>query len=284
MFDSQYQMVKTDFEDGVLRVTLNRPDKKNAMNPTLHEEMREVMAEAKEEAQNPKGDLRVMVLTGAGDSFCAGQDLEETFLDAADNPYQKYVNSERSWEWGRNLRMFPAPTIAAVNGWCFGGGFRLMCSCDIAIASENARFGLSEVNFGILPAGGTTKISSSKLSERDFLYLSLTGDDISAEEADKMRLVNWTVPHDELYDEVDEIVEKITDLNPLAVRFAKQVYLSEQEGMTTDTARDYEIAKNLQLRNLTNQEDMKAIQAFGEDRFRPGLGTYSEEDIEEFEE
>jgi trans-feruloyl-CoA hydratase/vanillin synthase len=279
MFESEYQTVKTDYEDGVLEITLNRPDTKNAMNPTLHEEMGEVMAKAKQEAIDPNGDLRVLVLTGAGDSFCAGQDLEETFLESKEDPYEGYQKSKISWEWGKALKTLPAPTIAKVNGWTFGGGFRVLCSCDIAIASEEARFGLSEVNFGIFPAGGSTKLPSDMLSPRDFLYLSLTGNDISAEEADKMRLVNWVVPHEELDEEVDEIVEKILDLNPLSVRFAKEVYLQEQEGMTMDTARDYEIAKNMQLRQLTDQEDMDAIEAFGEGRFRPGLGTYTEEDL-----
>jgi enoyl-CoA hydratase/carnithine racemase len=121
------------------------------------------------------------------------------------------------------------------------------------------------------------------LAPRDFLYLSLTGEDIGAQEADKMRLVNRVVPHDELDEEVDELVETILDLNPMAVMFAKRAYLQEQEGMSMDTARDYEIAKNMQLRQFTDQEDMQAIQAFGEGRFRPGLGTYSNEDIEDLE-
>lgn len=284
MLEEDLETVKTEYEDGELTITFDREEKKNAMNPLLHEEMCKVMSQAKEMAINPEHDLRVLVLTGAGDSFCAGQDLEETFYESKDNPLEKFYKTGSSWEWGRMLKKFPIPTIAAVNGWCFGGGFRVMCSCDLAIASENARFGLSEVNFGIAPAGGTTKIASDKLSERDFLYLSLTGEDIGAEEADKMRLVNWVVPHEELSAEVGELVETIKDLNPLAVRFAKRLYLQEQEGMTIDTAQDYEIAKNQQLRSITNQEDMKAIQAFEKGRFRPGVETYSQEDIEDIDE
>ena len=278
----EFDTVTVDSADGITTVTLNRPEKKNAMSPKLHEEMCEVIAAAKRDALDPEGGTRALVLTGAGDSFCAGQDLEETFLDFEDDPWGAKRTTDLAMEWGRALWEFPSPTIAAVNGWVFGAGVRVLCSCDMAIASDKARFGLSEVNWGIFPAGGSTYVPSLVLGRRDLLYLSLSGEDIDAETADKMRLINKVVPHGELEAEVQELAGTISEINPLAVRYAKEAYLNQQQSdMSYDAAIDYELAKVGQLRQLQDAEDLRAVEAFRMGRFRPGLGSYDEEDIED---
>lgn len=275
------ETIVVEYDGPITTITLNRPERKNAMNPTLHEEMIEAVTELTEDALDPDGGTEVLVLTGAGDSFCAGQDLEESFLEQEGDPYAAKLRREISGEWAHDLFNFPRPTIAAVNGWCFGGGFRVCCMCDLAYASENATFGLSEVNFGILPAGGTTRMASYTLAPRDFKYLSYTGEPIDAEEADKMRLVNDVVPHDELMDEVYGVAETITEKNTLAVQFAKEVHLTEfRQGITSFLdARDYESAKNRELSQLQDAENMRAIEAFKAGKFRPGLEGYDEEDL-----
>src|SRR2546425_7697048 len=122
-----YETILVDRQDSVVTVTLNRPKKKNAMNPALHNEMVELLTELKFDK-----DLRVLIITGAGDSFSAGEDLKEFFYDQTDRmQFERLL--EKSLEWRvRILRSFPVPTIAAINGFCFGGAFSIVSGCDIA--------------------------------------------------------------------------------------------------------------------------------------------------------
>jgi len=134
---------------GVTLLTFNRPDQRNAMNPQLHEDMTAALDELWYD-----DDTHVLVLTGEGTAFSAGMDLKQSFLDLQDKPkeYERMLKQAVEWR-GRTLRLFPKPTIAMVNGFCFGGGFTQLIACDFAFAAEDAQFGLSEVNWGILPAG-----------------------------------------------------------------------------------------------------------------------------------
>ena len=138
-----YKTICAEFDDGVCLLTLDRPDKRNAMNPVLGEEI----TDALEKLRNDKR-CRVLVITGAGESFCAGMDLKEFNIDLQDKPAE-YDRAHRvAVEWrGRTLRLFPKPTIAMVNGHCFGGAFTIVEGCDLAVAAEDAKMGLSEINF-----------------------------------------------------------------------------------------------------------------------------------------
>ena len=145
----RWQTVDVQVDDGIAWVTLNRPDKRNAMNPRLNAEMLEVL-----EAIDADDAAGVLVLTGAGDSFSAGMDLKEYFREvdeAPDHVQRKVRRDSMGWQW-RLLRNYPKPTIAMVNGWCFGGAFTPLVSCDLAIAADDATFGLSEVNGASRPA------------------------------------------------------------------------------------------------------------------------------------
>ena len=138
-----FETVKVDFEDGIGWVTLNRPDKRNAMSPTLNREMMEVL-----DALEFDDRAKVLVLTGAGEAFTAGMDLKEYFREVQGQPPAKVAAVRRAaaaWQW-RKLMYYGKPTIAMVNGWCFGG--------DLAFCADEAQFGLSEINWGILPGGG----------------------------------------------------------------------------------------------------------------------------------
>src|SRR5215813_11668026 len=123
--------------DGVALVRLNRPEKKNAMNPQMHEDMTPVLEDLRYD-----DDARVLVITGASDAFCAGMDLKEVFHALKDQPalYDRVVRLATEWR-GRTLRYFPKPTIGMVNGYCFGGAFSIVEGCDLAIAAEEATFG-----------------------------------------------------------------------------------------------------------------------------------------------
>ena len=140
---------------------------------------------------------QVVVLTGAGDSFSAGMDLKEFFRDNdhLSPPERAHIYPhQRGSGSGASSMFYPKPTIAMVNGWCFGGAFTPLVSCDLAIAAEEATFGLSEINWGIIPAGVVTKAVSQVMSQRDCLYYIMTGETFDGRKAAAMSLVNEAVP------------------------------------------------------------------------------------------
>jgi trans-feruloyl-CoA hydratase/vanillin synthase len=127
-----WKTVRVDFEDGVAWVTLNRPEKRNCMNPTLNSEMHEVLDYLETDDR-----CGVLVLTGAGESFSAGMDLKEYFRETEAKGHMAIRKAQRaSYGWFRRLRWFEKPTIAMVNGWCFGGAFGPLFSCDLAVAAD----------------------------------------------------------------------------------------------------------------------------------------------------
>ena len=147
-------LVRVEFDQGVAWVTMNRPDKRNAISPRLAAEMVEVL-----DALETDSRCGVLVLTGAGEAFSAGMDLKEYFRETdhlTPDERARIFRVNAQWQW-RRLRFYPKPTIAMVNGWCFGGAFTPMIACDLAVAAESAVFGLSEINWGIIPAGIVTK-------------------------------------------------------------------------------------------------------------------------------
>lgn len=264
-----WKTLKVEQADGIATITLNRPEKKNAMNPQMHREMCQLLSELRDDR-----NLRVIVLTGSGDSFCAGQDLKEFFAETYGKPEEANRVTRLAMEWGELLRLMEKPTIARVNGWCFGGGMRVMGLCDIAIASDKAVFGLSEINFGIFPAGGALKVPVELLSHRDALYLTLTGDRLSAAEAEKIRLVNRAVPHDKLDAEVAALAKKLKEKNPVALMLAKKVFWREKF-MHYDEAVDWELANLAVLSQMTAGEWVnEGIKQFLEGQYKPGMGAY----------
>ena len=142
-----YETVLVDKEDGITWVTLNRPEKRNAMSPKMHLEMNDLLDELAYDSET-----KILVLTGAGEAFSAGQDIQLFFRNSDGDPAERargrYASTQ--WRWNK-LVAFPKPTIAMVNGYCFGGAFTQLCACDFAIAANEATFGLSEVNWGIIP-------------------------------------------------------------------------------------------------------------------------------------
>ena len=178
---------------GIAWVTLNRPEKRNAMSPGLNDDMVDVLNKIEVEE-----GVGCVVITGAGTAFTAGMDLREYFRALDHLPYNAQIAGRRSawnWQW-KMLMMYAKPTIAMVNGWCFGGGFTPLVGCDLAIAAEEATFGLSEINWGIIPAGIVTKSVAAALQQRKALYYIMTGDTFDGKEAEKIGLVNFSVPRE----------------------------------------------------------------------------------------
>ena len=146
--------VLVEFDEGIAWVSLNRPDKRNAMNPALAQEMFDTI-----DALEIDDRCGVVVLTGSGNAFSAGMDLKEFFRANDGKSPVEFARIRRvnaTWQW-RRLMYYPKPTIAMVNGWCFGGAFTPLVSCDLSIAAEEATFGLSEINWGIIPGGVVTQ-------------------------------------------------------------------------------------------------------------------------------
>lgn len=266
-----YQTVKVEREDGITWVTLNRPEKRNAMNPTMHHEMVEVLSDLESDPET-----RVLILTGAGDSWCAGQDLKEFFRELDDKPAERRRASWDSQEWRwRRLWTFPCPTIAMVNGFCFGGAFTPLIACDFAIAAEDATFGLSEVNWGIFPGGLVSRVVAEAMTYRDAMYYILTGDPFDGKQAEAMRLITRAVPKEQLREETIKLARKLAGKNPHTLRAAKEVY---KTAMTMDywQAEEYMAAKSIALRATDTERgrDVATTRFIDEKQFRPGLGDY----------
>ena len=266
-----YKTVKVEKEEGITWVILNRPEKRNAMNPQLHYDMLDAVTEL--ETDN---ETRVMVLTGAGEAWCAGQDLREFFRALDNNPVERRKAGWASQEWRwRRLFTFPKPTIAMVNGYCFGGAFTPLIACDFAIAAEDAVFGLSEINWGIFPGGLVSRVLADALCYRDAMYYIMTGDSFDGKKAAEMRLVNFAVPRAQLREETVKLAKKLMEKNPNTLRAAKEVYKLCRT-MDYSQAEDYMAAKGTALRATDPEKGREegTRQFLDEKSYRPGFGAY----------
>ncbi len=266
--DKAYETIKVEREDGITFVVLNRPEKRNAMNPTLHLEMLDALTELETDR-----DTRVLVLTGAGESWCAGQDLREFFRGLDDKPAERRRVGWASQEWRwRKLYYFPKPTIAMVNGFCFGGAFTPLIACDFAIAADEATFGLSEINWGIFPGGLVTRVLVEAMTYRDAMYYILTGEPFDGKKAAEMRLVTKSVPKAQLRDETLKLARLLMQKSPAVLQAAKEVY-KHCKTMDFGQAEDYMAAKGTALRatdpERSRETGMK--QFLDEKTYRPGL-------------
>ena len=190
-YANRWTTVRVEVDGGVAWVELNRPEKRNAMSPTLNAEMVEVLLEL-----DGDDDCGVLVLTGAGESWSAGMDLKEYFREVDGGPehVQRRVRRDAAyWQW-RLLRTYAKPTIAMVNGWCFGGAFTPLVACDLAIAADEATFGLSEINWGIPPGSVVSKALADTVGSRAGLLYVMTGRTFGGRQAAEMGLVNDSVP------------------------------------------------------------------------------------------
>ena len=168
------------------------------------------------EALDADDGVGVVVLTGAGDSFSAGMDLKEYFreVDSAPRHVQRKVRRDNG-DWQiRMLRAYAKPTIAMVNGWCFGGAFIPLVGCDLAVAADEATFGVSEINWGIPPGSVVSRALAETISARDALLYIMTGRTFDGRRAAEMGLVNWSTPRERLRAEVEELARELLGKNP----------------------------------------------------------------------
>jgi feruloyl-CoA hydratase/lyase len=240
------------------------------MSPALNRRMMAVLDELE---FNP--DVGVLVLTGEGTSWSAGMDLKEYFRETEAGGLTSVRRAQReSYGWWRRLRWFQKPTIAMVNGWCFGGGYGPLFGCDLAYAAEEAQFGLSEINWGILPGGGATKIAVELMSMRDAMYHAMTGEPIDGKTAAAWKLVNEAVPLAKLRERVVEVAQILLKKNPIALKATKDAIRRVGE-MTYENAEDYLVRAQEAANSFDNEGRKEGIRQFIDEKsFKPGTGTY----------
>ncbi|WP_317930544.1 p-hydroxycinnamoyl CoA hydratase/lyase [Halioxenophilus sp. WMMB6] len=272
MSESQTEQATVAFEvcEGIAWVKFNRPEKRNCMNPPLNRQMMRVLDELEF-----RDDVGVLVLAGEGSAWSAGMDLKEYFRETEAKGMGAVRQAQReSYGWWRRLRWYQKPTIAMVNGWCFGGGYGPLFGCDLAFAAEEAQFGLSEINWGILPGGGATKIAVELMTFRNAMYHALMGETIDGKKAAEWGLVNEALPLGALKDRVTEVARVLLQKNPVALKATKDAIRRVGE-MTYDNAEDFLVRAQEAANSFDNDGRKEGIRQFIDDKtYKPGLGSY----------
>jgi enoyl-CoA hydratase/carnithine racemase len=212
-----YEALLYDVSSGVARLTINRPERRNAMSWAVLTELRDAIAVAKADP-----DVRVVVLTGAGDkAFCAGADLtgmrsDANYVEVHDARGELARLFDDLWALGK-------PTIARVRGYALAGGFGLALACDFVVAADDARFGTPEINVGLWPYMITVPLVRS-MAPKKVLELMLTGRRIDAVEADRLGFVTRVVPVDDLDEAVDELAASLASKSPAIVKLGRDSF------------------------------------------------------------
>jgi feruloyl-CoA hydratase/lyase len=256
---------------GIAWVKFNRPEKRNCMSPRLNRQMLRVLNELEF-----RDDVGVLVLSGEGAAWSAGMDLKEYFRDTEALGLKGVRESQReAYAWWERLRWFQKVTIAMVNGWCFGGAYGPLFACDLAFCSEDAQFGLSEINWGILPGGGASKVAADLMPMRQAMYHALLGENLSGRQAVTAGLVNEALPAAQLEARVTEVAQNLLSKNWDTLKATKDAMRRVRE-MTYDAAEDYLIRAQEGL-NWHDKSDgrHRGMKQFLDDKtFKPGLRAY----------
>ncbi|OWY71212.1 enoyl-CoA hydratase [cyanobacterium TDX16] len=240
--------------DGFVAVAqLNRPEVLNALNIPLMDQLITQI-----EAWDADPAVRCIVVTGNEKAFAAGADIKEMAEASVVDMYER--NNLARWERIKRCRK---PIIAAVSGFCLGGGCELAMHCDIILAGENAKFGQPEINIGVMPGAGGTQRLSKTVGKYRAMELILTGRFFNAQEAFQMGLVNRVVPPEKCLDEAMAMAKEIADRSPVAVRVAKEAVLRAFETGLTDGL-DYERKMFYML--FATEDQKEGMKAFMEKR------------------
>ncbi len=214
LFMSTYETITVEHRGAVAVLTINRPDKLNALNKKVHQEAVDALDELRRD-----DSVRVLVITGSGGkAFVAGADISE--FQGQTPVTQRATFHEKTLF--NSIDTFPKPVIAMVNGFCLGGGNELALACDLRICSENARFSQPEINLGLIPGGGGTQRLTRLIGEGRSMEIMLTGDMIDAKTAEQFGLVNHVYSSDELEAKTMELANKIAEKAPIALQLAKE--------------------------------------------------------------
>jgi enoyl-CoA hydratase len=245
-----YQTLIYEKKDQIGILTINRPQKLNAISSELTAELRRFLDEIEGDE-----DLRILIITGAGDkAFVAGADINE--LIERDAKGGRKISRERQEIFSR-IENLQVPVIAAINGYALGGGLELALACSIRVCSEKAQFGAPEVKLGIIPGDGGTQRLPRLVGPGRAMEMILTGNFIDAQEAYRIGLVNKVFPASELMEKAFELAQQIAALPPLAVRYAKDAVNGSQENLT-----GYVLESYLHALSCTTQDKQEGVAAF----------------------
>src|SRR5215469_16452959 len=249
MTDYKYDFVKVRVRDGIAWTALNRPEKRNAMSPPLHYEMDDALARLEVD-----DEVKVVVVTGEGGNFSAGQDLKKFFRELEKDPAErkKAAAAANRWRWER-LYGYDKPTIAMVEGYCVGGAFMQLLATDFAVAAEDATFSLSEVNWGILPGALVAKVVADAVLPRHALYYACLGEPFDGKEAARIGMVNFAVPLAKLEQATTELAHKLMKKSPNTLRATKQA-VRHVRNMDFGQAYDYLMEKSKAIK-VGDRED-----------------------------
>ncbi len=231
---SNYETITVEKREQVAFLTINRPDKLNALNKQVHAEGVSALEELRKDET-----IRVVIITGAGEkSFIAGADISE-FGGQTPVSQRDVFHALSLFNF---LDTFPKPVIAMINGFCLGGGNELVMACDLRTASEKARFGQPEINLGIIPGGGGTQRLTKLIGETKAMELVLTGDMIDAPTALRLGLVNHVFAPEELEAKTLELANKIAEKSPIALQMAKEaVKLASKSNLDEGLRREVDL-------------------------------------------
>lgn len=252
--DEQNELL-VEVKDGIAILTLNRSLAHNAI--TMN--MRKLLGEALD-GVNENEDARVVILTGAGRSFCAGVDLKER----KGMPEKEVMRLREKGPVNQmKIIYLSKPVIAAINGNALAGGMELALACDIRIASENAVFGLPEISLGIIPGGGGTQLLPKLIGDAHAREMILTGRRVDAQTAERLGLVSRVVPQGELMPTAMELASKMKDFSPIALKNAKKALNRSRElGLTEG----FTFEAQAYLACIHTKDRIEALQAFAEKR------------------
>jgi len=254
---AETEKVLYDVDDELATVTINRPDKLNAMDSETYA----ALSAAWREFQTDE-DTWVAIVTGAGDrAFSAGADLEEA-IEPGEIEWPAFWRTQEEQILNNGLEIWK-PVIAAVNGYCLAGGTTLLFATDIRIAGESAQFGLSEVKRGILPGNGGTQRAARQLPYTAAMEMLMTGDHVGADRAAEWELVNRVVPDDEVMATAEEFAERILSNGPLAVQAVKELAVRGRNMSLADAMR---LEGSFQHHLLQSEDAKEGVMAFAEDR------------------
>ena len=249
------EVILEEQEGRVAILTVNRPDKLNALNQQVRDDMLETLARLEKD-----DEVGVVVITGAGEkSFIAGADIGE-FEGRSPFDQRRAMRSPRIFDV---MATFPKPVIAMINGFCLGGGCELAMSCDLRIAADSARFGQPEIKLGLIPGGGGTQRMPRLVGLGHALRLILTGDMIGADEAKEIGLVEQVVPADELRTATLELASRMAAMSPLTLRVAKEAVRASQR-MNIEEGILYE--RDLFCLCFSTEDKEEGVEAFLEKR------------------
>jgi 2-(1,2-epoxy-1,2-dihydrophenyl)acetyl-CoA isomerase len=212
----EYETIEFKLDDNIARITLNRPDRLNSFTAQMHQELRDALAQA--------ADSRVVVITGAGRGFCAGQDLNERAVASDDQPVDLGVTVETGWNpLITTLTSMPQPVIAQVNGVAAGAGANIALACDMVVAARSAKFIQSFAAIGLIPDSGGSWALPRLVGQARAMGLALTGEPLPADKAEEWGLIWKCVDDDQLQGEVDALAEKLASLPPLGLAAIKSI-------------------------------------------------------------